>query len=188
MQYRQKTCFTNWFYIMFQSMIEILTLYNDLFSSLGVDLKIVLELRNKERIFNNSLTRQITHTHKNRLIWNVVKCPISHASEPDYCYKNYDLKMVIKHVNYENTKRVTLIYKSISLLMLLIYQYLFKWGSCIHHSLHGWPMRQSHYYKKATIPCLVRGMKHQITLRNDVEWVPQWLVTEVLEINIRKLI
>ena len=49
---------------MFQSMIEILTLYNDLFSSLGVDLKIVLELRNKERIFNNSLTRQITHTHK----------------------------------------------------------------------------------------------------------------------------
>lgn len=49
-----------------------------------------------------------THTKKTRLIWNVVKCPISHASEPDYCHKNYDLKMVIKHVNYENTKRVTL--------------------------------------------------------------------------------
>ena len=67
MQYRQKTCFTNWLYIMFQSMIEILALYNDLFSSLGVDLKIVLELRNKERIFNNSLTRQITHKKKNIL-------------------------------------------------------------------------------------------------------------------------
>jgi len=41
------TCFTDRFYIMFQCMMEILALYNDLFSSLRVDLKIVLELWNK---------------------------------------------------------------------------------------------------------------------------------------------
>lgn len=65
-----------------------------------------------------------THTQK-QIDLECGKLPyLSHASEPDYCYKNYDLKMV-KQVNYENTKRVTL-YKSISLLMLLTYQYLFK--------------------------------------------------------------
>lgn len=35
---------TNWFNVMFQCVIEILALYNDLFSSLRIDLKIVLEL------------------------------------------------------------------------------------------------------------------------------------------------
>ena len=51
---------------MFQGMIEILALYNDLFSSLGVDLKIVLELLNKERTLKNtSLTRHITQTKNN---------------------------------------------------------------------------------------------------------------------------
>ena len=42
--WKQLTCFTYWFNVVFQCMIEVLTLYNDLFSSLWVDLKIVLEL------------------------------------------------------------------------------------------------------------------------------------------------
>ena len=61
--WKQLTCFTYWFNVVFQCMIEVLTLYNDLFSSLWVDLKIVLELWNKGNIWNTSLT-QTTQTSK----------------------------------------------------------------------------------------------------------------------------
>ena len=44
-------------------MIKVITLYNDFFSSLWVDLKIVFELRNKGRILKISLT-QTTQTSK----------------------------------------------------------------------------------------------------------------------------
>ena len=58
----------------------------------------------KQGMLKCAIATMHTHTKKNRLSWNaVVKCSISHATEPDYCYKNY-LKMVNKHVNYGKTK------------------------------------------------------------------------------------